>query len=176
MAACVSMALQRWIKALVREWCRRARAWRAKMLASWQGASGTSRLHHSSVLHLQSQKQRGGSADPGGVLGRFVPCSSSSPLELCLCIDLPACVGAPQWSPQCWTRKFQLHSSCSSHIPSQHQLPIGLKCFLVWHRVWYGARWRRNFSPAPPVLWHFSRLSFIPLSVFDRHDVAHSRC
>ena len=28
MAACVSMALQRWIRALVREWRRRARAWR----------------------------------------------------------------------------------------------------------------------------------------------------
>ena len=48
-----------------------------------------------------------------------------------------------------------------------------------WHLQWealHGARWRRNFSPAPPVLWHFSKLSFIPLSVFDRHDVAHSRC
>ena len=29
MAACVSMALQRWIRALGREWRRRAGAWRA---------------------------------------------------------------------------------------------------------------------------------------------------
>ena len=33
MAACVSMALQRWIKALVREWRRRAGAWRALVRA-----------------------------------------------------------------------------------------------------------------------------------------------
>ena len=35
---------------------------------------------------------------------------------------------------------------------------------------------RLDFSPKPRVLWHFSRLSFIPLSVFHRPDVAHSRC
>ena len=46
------------------------------------------------VLQLQSRRQRGGTADPGGVLGRCVPCSASRPLELCLCIVLPACVGA----------------------------------------------------------------------------------
>ena len=34
MAACVSMALQRWIRALVREWRRRAGAWRALVWAS----------------------------------------------------------------------------------------------------------------------------------------------
>ena len=34
MAACVSMALQRWIKALVKEWRRRAGAWRALVCAA----------------------------------------------------------------------------------------------------------------------------------------------
>ena len=34
MAACVSMALQRWIRALVREWRRRAGTWRALVWAS----------------------------------------------------------------------------------------------------------------------------------------------
>ena len=47
------------------------------------------RPHHSNVLHLQSRRQRGGTADPGGVLGRCVLCSSSRPLELCLCIVPP---------------------------------------------------------------------------------------
>ena len=45
-----------------------------------------------------------------------------------------------------------------------------------WHLQWealHGAKWRRYFSPAPLVFWHFSRLSFIPFFVFDRHDVAH---
>ena len=37
-------------------------------------------------------------------------------------------------------------------------------------------KWRRNFSPAPPMLWHFPRLSFITFSVLGCHDDAHSRC
>ena len=37
-------------------------------------------------------------------------------------------------------------------------------------------KWRRNFSPAPPMLWHFPRLSFITFSVLDCHDDAHSKC
>ena len=72
MAACVSMA---------GSGCGRA-------------TSGKLRLHRSNVLQLQSQRQQGDIADPGGVQGRCVPCSSSRPLELCLCIALPACVVA----------------------------------------------------------------------------------
>ena len=91
MAACVSIALQRWIRALVREWRRRL-----GLGGLWcrRGASGKLRPHHSNLLQLQSRRQRGGTADPGGVLGRCIPCSSSRPLELCLCIVRPACVGA----------------------------------------------------------------------------------
>ena len=42
-----------------------------------QAPACLSRLHHSSVLQLQSQTQQGGIASLGGVRGRFVPCSSS---------------------------------------------------------------------------------------------------
>ena len=38
----------------------------------------------SNVRQLQSQRQQGGIADPGGVQGRCVPCSPSRSLELCL--------------------------------------------------------------------------------------------
>ena len=41
MAACMSMALQRWIRALVREWRRRAGVWCGR------ATSGKLRLHHS---------------------------------------------------------------------------------------------------------------------------------
>jgi len=86
MAACVSMALKRWTRALVREWRRRAGSWRAFV---WRTTFGKLRLHHSNVLELQSLRQQGDIADPGGIRGRCVPCSSSRPLELC-----PTFVGA----------------------------------------------------------------------------------
>ena len=60
----------------------------------WCGQATSGKLHHPNVPQLQSQRQQGDIADPGGVWGRCVPCSSSRPLELCLCIALPAFVGA----------------------------------------------------------------------------------
>ena len=101
-----------------------------------RGASGKLRPHHSNVL--QSRRQRCGTADPGGVLGGRVPCSSSRPLELYLCIVLPACVGARLTS-----RPYVIKGGTMAQGPDKGNKPWWQFClwchifqFLVHGCVW----------------------------------------